>query len=158
MPTYKFQIPVHGPLEQVYEYVTSFTDGGPVNQKVLEEKHGRLIEQEGETYIFKGASDDDPTWRCTYDPPRQRVMRAQESKWADRIDLFEAAGDDSTLWTVAWEPKATGIQAYTQWLGYHIRGKTHLYAEVILPVIVHFQERTTTRHRTLSRRNRRRRQ
>ena len=97
------------------------------------------------------------TWRCVYEHPRQRIMRAHESKWADRIDLFEAA-DDSTLWTVEWQPKGAGFQAYTQWLGYQIRGKTHLYADVILPVIVHFQERTTTRHRTLSRRNRRRRQ
>ena len=113
--------------------------------------------QDGGTYIFKGASEDDPTWHCSYDHPRQRIMRAHESKWADRIDLFESA-DDQTLWTVEWQPKATGIQAYTQWLGYHIRGKSHLYAQVILPVIVHFQERITTRHRTLSRRNRRRRQ
>ena len=157
MPTYKFQISVPGPLEQVYEHVTGFTDGGLANLKSLEGKHGELVEQEGETYVFKGASEDDPTWRCEYEHPRRRVMRAHESKWADRIDLFESA-DDSTLWTVEWQPKATGIQAYTQWLGYHIRGKTHLYAEVILPLITHFRDRTTTRHRTMSRRNRRRRQ
>jgi len=103
MPTYKFHITVTGPLEQVYEHVTGFTDGGPANLKSLEEKHGELVEQEGEIYIFKGASEDDPTWRCEYEHPSRRVMRAYESKWADRNDLFESA-DDSTLWTVEWQP------------------------------------------------------
>lgn len=156
MPTYRFQTLIPAPVEHVYEHVTGFTGGSAANLKSLEEKHGRLVEQEGETYIFKGGSEDDVTWRCTYDHPRRRIMRAQESKWADRIDQFEAA-EDGTLWTVEWEPKARGIQAYTQLVGYHIRGKHHLYASVVIPVVVHFQERTTTRHRTLSRRNRRRR-
>ena len=158
MPTYKFQTPIPASIEQVYEHVTGFTDGGPANLKALAAKHGELVEREGDIDVFKGASEDDPTWRCTYDRPRQRVMMAQESKWADRLDLFEAAADDSTLWTVEWRPKASGIQAYTQLIGYHIRGKQHLYASVIIPVVTHFQDRTTTRHRTRSRRHRRPRQ
>ena len=158
MPTYRFQTSIPAPLEQVYEHITGFTDGGPANLKALAEKHGELLEQDEEVYIFKGASEDDPTWRCTYDHPRQRVMRAHESKWADRIDIFEAADDDSTLWTVEWEPKANGFRSYIQLVGYHIRGKDHLFASVVIPVVTHFRDRTTTRHRTMSRRNRQRRQ
>ena len=157
MPTFKFQISIPAPIEHVYEHVTGFTDGGTANLKTLAEKHGELLELEGEIYVFKGASEDDPTWRCAYDHPRQRIMRAHESKWADRIDLFEAE-DDGTLWTVEWEPKAKGIRSYIQLVGYHIRCKNHLYASVVIPVVTHFRDRTTTRHRTLSRRNRQRRQ
>ncbi len=156
MPTYKFQTSIPASIVQVSEHITGFTDGGAANVKALAEKHGELLEQNGEIYVFKGASEDDPTWRCTYEYPRQRVMRAHESKWADRIDVFEESGQ-GTLWTVEWEPKATGIQAYTQLVGYHIRGKHHLYASVVIPVVTHFRDRTTTRHRTMSRRNRQRR-
>ena len=59
MPTYRFQTSVPAPLEQVYEHITGFTDGGPANLRSLAEKHGELLEQEGEIYVFKGTSEDD---------------------------------------------------------------------------------------------------
>ena len=59
MPTYRFQTSIPAPLEQVYEHITGFTDGGPANLKALAEKHGELLEQDEEVYVFKGASEDD---------------------------------------------------------------------------------------------------
>ena len=155
MPIIKFQTVVQGKIEQVYEHVTGFAATGRFNQKALEEKHGPLLEREGDTYIFREDSEDGVTWRCAYDPPRQRIMRAQESNWADRIDLFEPR-QEGTLWTVIWEPKARGFRAYTQWLGFRLRGKRQVYQEVILPVVRHFEERPSTRRRSLTRRRHRR--
>ena len=155
MPKIKFQAAVSGTVEQVYQHVTGFATTGRFNQKALEERHGRLLEQEGNTYTFREDSADAVTWRCAYDPPHQRIMRAQESKWADRIDQFEAR-QQGTLWTVIWEPKARGIRAYTQWLGFRLRAKKRVYQEVMMTVVRHFEEKPTARRRTVTRRNRRR--
>ena len=156
MPNIRFQTVVPGTPEQVYEYVTSFPVSGRYNQRSLEESYGKLIEQQGDTYTFQDDTEDQVKWVCTFDPPRQRTMRAQESKWADRVDWFEPYSD-GTLWTAAWEPKTAGIQAYIQWLGFKLRGKKQLYQNAVAPVVRHFQEGVVIRHRTLSRRGRRRR-
>ena len=156
MPNIQFQTVVHGTPEQVYEYVTSFPVSGRYNQKTLEESYGHLIEHEGDTYTFQDETEDEVKWVCTFDPPRLRTMRSQDSKWADRLDWFEPFSG-GTLWTAVWEPKATGFQAYVQWLGFKLRGKKQIYQTAVVPVVRHFQEVNTTRHRTLSRRDRRRR-
>lgn len=156
MSNIQFQTLVPGTPEQVYEYVTSFPVSGRYNQRSLEESYGRLIEQEGNTYTFQDDTEDEVKWVCTFDPPLRRTMRAQESKWADRLDWFQPSAD-GTLWTVVWEPKATGIRAITQWLGSKLRGNSQIYQNVVVPVVRHFQEGTATRRRTLSRRSRRRR-
>lgn len=156
MPIIKFEAVVPGVLEQVFEYVTGFSATGSVNRKALEEKHGRLIEQEGDTYTFQDDSDGGTLWHCTYDPPERRVMRAPDARWADRIDLFQPSSD-GTLWTVVWEPKTKGIRSYTQWLMFRIRGKSRVYEGVIMPVVRHFQEGPTRRLRRSTTRSTRRR-
>ena len=155
MPIIKVQAVVPGLPDQVFEYVTGFSATGGVNRRALEEKHGRLIEQEGNTYTFQDNTDDETVWNCTFDPPDQRVMRAQESRWADRIDLFQAS-PDGTLWTVVWEPKVQGFRAYTQWLMFHIRGKSRVYQSIIMPVVLHFQEGPSRRLRRSTTRSARR--
>lgn len=156
MPIIKFQAVVPGVLEQVFEYVTGYSTTGGVNRRALEEKHGRLIEQEGDTYTFQDETVDETLWHCTFDPPERRVMRTPESRWADRIDLFQAS-QGGTLWTVVWEPKSTGIRSYTQWLSFQLRGKSRVYQSVIMPVVRHFQEGPTRRPRRSRARSTRRR-
>ena len=156
MPNIKIQTLVPGIPERVFEYVTAFAVSGRVNRKALEDRHGRLLEQEGHTYTFQDDTAASITWQCTFEPPRLRIMRALESTWADRIDIFEPS-PEGTLWTIVWEPKATGIRAYTQWLGFKLRGKQQVYQEVITPVVRHFQEPSTSRSRPSRTRARRRR-
>ena len=86
------------------------------------------------------------------------VLAPMHAMAAEKLVIVTSYPPDTTITVGKAFTKATGIQAYTQWLGYQIRGKAHLYAEVILPVITHFRDKTTTRHRTMSRRNRPRRQ
>ena len=110
MPSIKFQIQLPASPERVYEHVTGFTPGGTFNRRALEEKYGRLLEHEEPDYTFEDAGDEKVVWRCSFYPPHQRIMRALESKWADRIDWFQPSGE-GTLWTVAWEPKAAGFRS-----------------------------------------------
>ena len=157
MPNIRIQTVVPGIPERVFEYVTGFAASGRVNRKALEERHGRLIGREEDTYTFlDNAKGGAITWHCTFDPPSRRIMRAQGSSWADRMDLFEPSAD-ATLWTLVWEPKARGIRAYTQWLSFQLRGKSQVYQKVVLPVVRHFQEAPSTPRRPLRTRARRRR-
>ena len=155
MPNIKFRTLVPATPEHVYEYVTAYPASGRVSRKALEEKHGELIEQDGDDYIFREDAEGGIIWRCTFDPPQRRVMRAQGFQWADRIDYFEPFGD-GTLWTIVWEPKASGIRSYTQWVMFKIRGKSQVQASLIMPVVEHFQQPSTSRARRTSRRPKRR--
>ncbi len=156
MPNIKFRTLVPATPEQVYEYVTAYPASGRVSRRALEEKHGQLIEQDGDDYIFREGAEGGITWRCSFDPPRRRVMRAQGSQWADRIDDFEPSGD-GTLWTAVWELKAIGLRSYTQWIMFQIRGKSQIQASLIMPVVEHFQQQPTSPARPTRRRPRRRR-
>ncbi len=156
MPNIMFRTLVPAAPEQVYEHVTGYSTSGRISRRALEEKHGKLIEQDGDDYVFREGAEDGIIWRCSFDPPRRRVMRADGSQWADRVDDFEPSGD-GTLWTVVWEPKAIGFRSYTQWLMFHIRGKSQIQASLIMPVVEHFQQPPTSPARPVRRRPRRRR-
>lgn len=156
MPNITFRTLVPGTPERVYEYVTGYSTSGRGNRKALEEMHGQLIERDGDDYVFREGAEDGITWRCSFDPPRRRVMQAQGSQWADRIDYFEPSGD-GTLWTVVWAPKAAGFRPYTQWLMFHIREKSRIRAALIMPVVQHFQQPPTSPARPTRRRPGRRR-
>ena len=139
MPNITIRTLVPGKPEQVFTHVTGFATTGPASQKALEQKHGRLISQEDGVYIFEDDTGDGATWHCTFDPPHRRIMRAPEAKWADRWDLFEPYGE-GTLWTLVWVPKAKGIQSFTQWFSFQLRGKTRVNQGIIMPVVRRFQE------------------
>ena len=128
--------------EVVYEHVTAFSVTG---RRALEKKYGRLVGRDGDTYTFKEDTEEGVTWRSTFQPPTQRVMRAPGTRWADRIDLFEPLGE-GTIWTVMWEGNARGVRVFTQWLGFQLRGKKRAYAKVVRPVVMHFEE--VNRHQT----------
>ena len=163
MPNIKFQTILPAAPDQVFEHITSFPADGSFNQAGLETAYGRLVERDGDTFTFEDRSEAHIKWACTFNPPRGRIMKALESKWADRFDWFEEA-PDGTLWTVVWVPKASGITGLVQWVGVKLRGNTQIYQSVVAPVVRHFQEppptptpapERTTHRRTMSRRGRR---
>ncbi len=129
------QIPATPP--QVFEYVTAFSSDGQVNQQALENKYGRLLEQEGHTYTFLESIGGGITWRCTFEPPSHRAMRTVGSTWSDRLDWFEPA-PGGTTWSVAWEPKASGKAVYIKWLFFHLWDKRRVRTRLIIPVLLHF--------------------
>ncbi len=129
------QIPATPP--QVFEYVTAFSSDGQVNQQALENKYGRLLEQEGNTYTFLESIGGGITWRITFEPPNHRAMRTVGSTWSDRLDWFEPA-PGGTTWSVAWEPKASGKAVYIKWLFFHLWDKRRVRTRLIIPVLLHF--------------------
>ena len=143
MPRIQIQAFVPASPEAVYEYVTAFAVTGRTGRRALEEKYGRLVGRDGDTYTFNEKPNEDTeegvTWHCTFQPPTQRFMQAPGSKWADRTDWFEPWGE-GTLWTVVWEGKARGVRVFAQWLLFQIRGKRRAYAEMVRPVVGHFEE------------------
>ena len=149
MPRIQIQALVPASPEAVYEHVTAFVVTGRTGRRALEEKYGRLVGRDGDTYTFtedtKEETAEGITWRCTFQPPTQRVMQAPGSQWADRIDWFEPWGE-GTVWTIVWEGNARGVRVFTQWLGFQLRGKRRAYAEVVRPVVMHFEE--ANRHQT----------
>lgn len=145
MPRIQVQAIIPASPEAVYEHVTAFAVTGRTGRRVLEEKYGRLVGRDGDTYTFKENTEEDTeeevTWICTFQPPTQRVMRAPGTAWADRIDWF-TPWEEGTLWTVVWESNARGFRIFTQWLGFQFKGKKRARAEVVKPVVGHFEEET----------------
>ena len=139
MPRIRLQALVPASPEAVYEHVTAFAVTGRTGRRALEERYGRLVGRDGDTYTFKEETQEGVTWRCTFQPPTRRVMQAPDSTWADRIDLFEPR-EEGTLWTVMWESNARGLRVFTEWLGFRLKGKLGAYAEVVTPVVRHFQQ------------------
>jgi hypothetical protein len=137
MPNIGFQVQVPASPEQVFEYVTRFPVTGRPSRSVLEDRYGRLLEQDGQDYTFQDDANEELRWRCTFDPPRQRVMRLPETNWADRLDWFETS-ELGTVWTILWELKTTGMRSYTQWLTFQLTGKRRTYHQVVAPVLQHF--------------------
>ena len=139
MPRIQLQALIPASPEAVYEHVTAFAVTGRTGRRALEQKYGRLVGRDGDTYTFKEDTEAGVTWRCTFRPPTQRVMQAPGTKWADRIDWFQP-WEEGTLWTVMWAGNARGVQVFTQWLGFQLRGKRRVYAQVVGPVVRHFEE------------------
>jgi hypothetical protein len=137
MPNIGFQVQVPASPEQVFEYVTRFPVTGRPSRSVLEDRYGRLLEQDGQDYTFQDDANEELRWRCTFDPPRQRAMRLPETNWADRLDWFEPS-ELGTVWTILWELKTTGMRSYTQWLTFQLTGKRRTYHQVVAPVLQHF--------------------
>ena len=139
MPGIQIRPLVPASPEVVYEHVTGYAVTGRTGRRALEEKYGRLVGRDGDTYTFKEDTEEGVTWHCTFQPPTKRVMQAPGTGWADRIDWF-GPWEGGTLWTVIWEGNARGLRVFTQWLGFQLRGKKRTYAEVVRPVLGHFEE------------------
>ena len=130
---------IPGKPDQVFEYVTAFPLDGEVDLPAMEQKYGSFLEREGNTFKFLEDLGGGINWECIFDPPRQRVMKAIDSTWSDRIDRFEDV-EGGTLWTITWNLKSTGPSVFIQWLVFHLKAKGQVRARVIQPVISHFTE------------------
>ena len=127
-----------GDQPAVYEYVTAFPTQGEPDTKAMEQKYGRFLDRESNTYTFLENIGGGVKWECVFDPPARRIMRAPGTKWSDRIDWFEVV-EGGTLWTIHWQLKARAPAVYFQALMFHIRAKRQVYSQTILPVLRHFQ-------------------
>ena len=134
------QVQVYVPArpEQVFVYVTGFPVSGDPDLAALEAKYGRLISQEGDGYIFIDNTPSANRWRCTFTPPRERVMAAVQSTWSDRTDTFAAEGE-GTRWTLTWQPQARGLPALIKGLVFRLRGRRQVYARIIQPALAEFE-------------------
>jgi len=128
---------IAGQRDQVFEYVTAFSLEGEADLMAMEQKYGRFLERVDNTFKFLEDVGGGLNWECVFDPPRQRVMRAIDSTWSDRVDRFEEA-EGGTLWTITWELKSTGTAVFVQWLVFQIKAKGQVRARMIEPVISHF--------------------
>ena len=137
MRTLKVSKFVPGRREQVFEYVTAFPLSGQFDLTAMEKKYGRFLERNGNTFSFLENVGGGIKWECVFDPPEQRVMRAIDSPWSDRIDRFEEA-DGGTRWTITWSLKARGPAVFTQWLTFQLKARSQINANIIGPVVAHF--------------------
>ena len=142
MPPMQIQAHIPATPEQVFTYVTAFPLHGDPDLAALESKYGRLLSQDGDAYIFQDHTPSANRWRCTFDPPRQRVMAAIQSTWSDRTDTFAPDGN-GTLWTLTWQPQATGLPALVKTLVFRLRGRRQVHARIIQPVLDEFQRQKT---------------
>ena len=138
MPLFRIEAFVPAPPEQVFRHVTAFPARGAPDIRLLEERYGRLLDQEGDSYTFEEKSEAATRWRYTFTPPSSRFMEAVGSTWADRIDTFEASGQ-GTRWIVGWNPKSRGFPAFVQWLVFKHKGRQQAYDRLVPPVIEAFQ-------------------
>lgn len=138
MPKLRVRALVPGSPDRVYEHVTGFPVSGQVDDNTLEARYGRLLQRDNNELTFWEDVGGGVTWKCIFEPPNRRTMRAVDSSWSDRIDQFAPSGN-STLWTITWELKAQGLASYTQWLAFQLREKKRVYLGVVGPVVSHFQ-------------------
>ena len=140
MPKISISTYIPADPEQVFGQVTAFPTRGAPNSRLLEDKYGHLEEQDGRTYKFRERTEAGVLWQYTFDPPRRRSMESLNSNWSDRIDTFEPLGD-GTNWTITWRPKPGGAPVLLRWLLFRLKDRKMLYAQLMQPVVDHFQKR-----------------
>ena len=136
---------VAAPIEDVYQYVTTYGPDGPVDGDTFEEKYGETLQHDADAIIVREDvrryPEDDPqliTWRCTFDYPASRTMEALDSAWADRYDSFEADGD-RTRWTVRWDTRLGGLRGRVQWLVFRLITHKSMRRDLVDPIKDHFE-------------------
>lgn len=138
MPILQIEAYVPASPAQVFSHVTAFPAGSLPDNRLLEEKYGRLLSQEEGYYVFQDNTEAANKWRCTFEPPHRRVMEALESNWSDRIDAFETSGE-GTRWTLTWELKSRGAPALFKSLFFRFKDRKQIYNGMVQPVIEQFQ-------------------
>ena len=123
----------------VFAYVTSYPASGSPDVRSLEDRYGPLVEQDGQTYVFREESATATRWSYTFDPPHRREAVDLDTNWSDRTDLFEPSGD-GTWWTITWEPKSGGAPFLLRWLFFRWKDRQRLHGQMMQPVIEHFEK------------------
>ena len=124
---------------QVFSQVTAYPAQGTPEPRLLQEKYGSLLSQEGNSYIFQENTEAANRWRYTFEPPGRRTAEAIQSTWSDRTDTFEASGE-GTLWTITWQPPGRGAPFLLRWLFFRLKDRKRVYDQIARPVVEHFQQ------------------
>ena len=140
MPRISISTYVPGDQATVFSHVTGFPAAGAPDLRRLEDKYGRLEEDDGRTYIFRDSAGTATRWRYTFNPPHTREAVDLDTNWSDRTDMFVAAGDGTT-WTITWEPKSRGAPFLLRWLFFRWKDREMLRSQMMQPVIDHFNKR-----------------
>jgi hypothetical protein len=135
---------VTAPIEDVYQYVTAFGENGLLDVDRVAERYADNMHQDGEYYVYTEdvrMHIDNPeqiiTWRCSFDYPKSRTMRAVDSNWSHRTDFFQP-DRDFTYWTVQWDIQDSFIKSMIKWFVYKIGTHRVLKRRILNPVIEHF--------------------
>ena len=137
---------VPAPVEDVYQHVTAFGEDGLLDEEIVHERYSEDIRLDGAEYVYTEDTrihEDDPsqiiTWKCSFDYPNQRVMRAVDSNWSHRTDTFHP-DRGFTHWTVMWEIQDNFFRSLIKYFAYKVGTHRSLRRLVINPVIKHFEK------------------
>ena len=137
---------VPAPIEDVYQHVTAFGENGLLDIEVSHTEYSEDIHQVGEEYEYSEdvrRYPDDPediiTWRCTFDFPHHRTMRAVDSDWSHRTDIF-LADRGFTHWTVQWDTQDTLLRGVIKFIAFRLITNRSLRRRVLDRVREHFEK------------------
>lgn len=110
------------------------------------EEYSDDLHRDGEAYVYTEDArryPDDPeeliTWRCTFEFPRHRTMRAVDSDWSHRTDIFRP--DRSfTHWTVRWNTQDPPLRGLIKYIAFRLVTGRSLKRRVLDPVRKHFEK------------------
>ena len=137
---------VPAPIEDVYRHVTAFGENGLLDSEHVHERYSKDIHQDGEEYVYtediRSHPDDPPeiiTWRCSFDFPHRRTLRAVDSDWSHRTDIFRT-DRGFTHWTVQWEIQDNFLRSIIKYFAYKVGTHRSLRRRIIDPVREHFEK------------------
>lgn len=135
---------ITAPIEDVYQHVTGFGANGLSSKKQTGLLYSENIRQEGHEYVFSEdvrRYPDDPaeinTWRCTFEFPLQRTMRAVDSNWSHRTDTFRP-DNAFTHWSIEWQTQDNFIRGLVKYIAFKIATNRVLKRQILDPVKEHF--------------------
>ena len=125
----------------VFTHVTAYPTHGEPDTRLLENKYGKLEDQDGHSFTFSNTTRQHTDTRLlyTFSPPNRRDMKHLDSDWADRTDTFLPSGE-GTEWTIVWEPKSKGAPFLVRWLFFRWKDRQRLYDQIMQPVVEHFEK------------------
>ena len=135
---------ITAPIEDVYQHVTGFGANGLLSKKQTDLLYSENIRQEGHEYVFSEdvrRYPDDPaeinTWRCTFEFPHQRTMRAVDSNWSHRTDILRP-DRTFTHWLIEWQTQDNFIRGLVKYIAFKIATNRVLKRQILDPVKEHF--------------------
>ena len=145
MARFRLTTHVDAPVEDVFRYVTGYGPDGSLDEAIVQEKYGEILEREDGAILVREDvrryPEDDPeliTWRCSFEYASSRTMEALDSAWADRHDSFEAEGA-GTRWTVRWNTRIGGLRGLVQYVVFRLRAHRWTRRDLLDPVKDHFE-------------------
>ena len=132
------------PTEEVYQYVTAYGNDGPLDD-AFQAKYGKVVSNQTNVYVTReneGRDGDEGgreiTWSSTFEYPTRRVMKAVNSRWANRVDVFRPVRG-GTKWSIRWDTRVGGIRGAAQYLVFRLMGQRRFRRTVVDPVKRYFE-------------------